>query len=93
MSVTPFPRRRSDQRGCVHVKGDRIAGFDISDESASGSSWGHFFGPFPTGQEAITAAYALNRDVLGGECDVFVCDAAIEGGCPDVGLASLPGDF
>lgn len=91
--IIPLRIARDDDRGTVHVMGDRAAGFEIGQESASGNSWGSFAGPFATGQEAIAAAYALNRDQYGGECSVFVCDAAIQDGCPSVGLASLPGDF
>lgn len=95
--VIPFPRqlgsRGADVHGTVHVMGDSADGFYVSHESRSGDSWGAMFGPYNTGQEAITAAYALNRDDYGGGCEVFVCDAAVQHACPDVGLASLRGDW
>lgn len=92
MSVIPFPAPLRPNSGTVHVMGDKAAGFEVAHESASGNSWGNF-APYRTGQEAITAAYALNRDQYGGECDVFVCDAAVQDSCPDVGLPSVHGDF
>lgn len=94
-SVMPFPCRRPDLRdmyGTIHVSGDRVDGFQVSHEGSSGNSWGEVR-TYATGQEAITAAYALNRDSYFSACDINVCDAAIEDGCPGVGLVSLPGDF
>ncbi|TKD52060.1 hypothetical protein [Sphingomonas baiyangensis] len=91
--IIPFPARRSDRHGTVHVFGDRIEGFTVSHESASGDSWGGAIGPFDRGQDAIAAAYALNRDEYGGQCDVFICDAARTDACPDVGFATYPGEF
>ena len=72
--------------------GDSVSGFQVAHESASGNSWGSF-AEYRTGQEAITAAYALNRDEYGGECNVSICDAAVQDACPDVGLPFVPGDF
>ena len=92
-AIYPFPAPHRDRVGTIHVWGDRTEGFSFSHESASGNSWGDVHGPFATGQDAITRAYAHNRDSYGGSCNVFVNDAAIQDGCPDVGLASLPGDF
>ena len=93
MRVIPFPSRQDDRHGTVCVMGDRVEGFEVGHESASGNSWGNFSGPYRTGQEAIAAAYALNRDEYGGECNVSVCDAAVQDRCPDVGPISRPGDF
>lgn len=91
--ILPLRVSHRDREGTIHVTGDRVEGFTVSHESSSGSSWGEIHGPYQTGQEAIAAAYALNRDQYGGNSNVFVCDAAVEDGCPGVGLASLPGDF
>lgn len=96
--VIPFPRRQegllgAQRHGTVHVMGDNTDGFYVSHESRSGDSWGGMFGPYGTGQEAITAAYALNRDDYDGGCEVFVCDAAVQHACPGVGLSSVPGDW
>ncbi|NNG59778.1 hypothetical protein [Sphingomonas paucimobilis] len=92
MGILPFPHRRDDRHGVIHVMGDRVSGFEIGHESASGNSWGSF-SSYATGEEAIAAAYALNRDTYEGVCDVFVCDAALQDACPGVGLPSVPGDF
>ena len=92
MGVLPFPHRRDAGHGVVHVMGNRAIGFEIGHESASGNSWGSF-SSYRTGQEVITAAYALNRDTYEGVCDVFVCDAALQDACPDVGPPSLSEDF
>jgi hypothetical protein len=92
MHVIPFPIRRGERRGVIHVMGDRVSGFEIGHESASGNSWGSF-SSYASGQEAITAAYALNRDDYEGVCDVFVCDAALQDANRGVGLPSIPGDF
>lgn len=91
--VLPFPTRHDDRHGTVCVSGDSLDGFRVAHESASGNSWGSFSGSYRSGQEAITTAYALNRDEYGGECNVFVGDAAVQDACPDVGLPSVPGDF
>lgn len=93
MTVIPLPVPDDPRRSTIHVMGDRVEGFSVSHESASGSSWGAFNGPFRTGQEAIVFAYAMNRDDYGGDCNVYVCDAAMEDTCPGVGLVSFPGDF
>lgn len=90
--ILPLRVAHRDREGTIHVTGDAVAGFEIGHESASGNSWGSF-SSYATGQEAITAAYVLNRDQYAGICNVFVCDAAIDDGCPSVGLASLAGEF
>jgi len=64
-------------RGTVCVMGDKATGFEVGHESSSGDSWGSFSGPYANGQDAIAAAYALNRDVYLGGCDVEICDAAL----------------
>jgi hypothetical protein len=92
MHVIPFPIRRNIDNGTVHVMGDAVAGFEVAHESSSGSSWGGFTW-YARGQDAIIAAYALNRDAYAGECDVFVCDAAVQDANPGVGFPSGPGDF
>jgi hypothetical protein len=91
--IFAFPAAQPADRSTIHVFGDRVEGFSVSHESRSGDSWGEIHGPYDTGQEAITAAYALNRDVYESTCNVFVCDAALQHACPDVGLPSVPGDF
>ncbi len=91
--IIPFPTNREHRHGIVHVMGDRVNGFGVSHESASGDSWGEFLGPFRDGQEAIATAYALNRDRYGGACDVHICDAACLDACPDVGLVTYPGEW
>ena len=92
MSVIPFPIRRYGDNGIVHVIGDSVDGFEVAHESSSGSSWGGFTW-YACGQDAIIAAYALNRDTYASECDVFVCDAAVQDANPGVGLPSVPADF
>lgn len=61
--VVQFPYTRGDGRGVVHVMGDGISGFEIGHESASGNSWGSF-STYASGEEAITATFALNRDSM-----------------------------
>lgn len=90
--VLSFPSRRSGDQGNIHVWGDRVDGFQVSHESASGNSWGEIH-DFRSGADAITAAHKLNRDQHDGRCAVFVSDAALQDACPGVGLPSLPGDF
>lgn len=91
--VLSFPSRRDDHHGIVHVMGDQLVGFEIGHESASGNSWGSFSGPYSTGQEAIAAAYALNRDTYGSVCEVSVCDAASQDRRPSADAPSSSGDF
>jgi hypothetical protein len=76
--VIPFPLPSRPYNGTVRVMGDKITGFEVGHESYSGNSWGSFSGPYSTGQEAITAAYVLNRDVYYGGCDISICDAALQ---------------
>lgn len=64
-------------RGTVVVMGSKEAGFQVGHESSSGNSWGHFSGPYVDGVDAIAAAFALNRDVYMGGCDVEICDGAL----------------
>lgn len=64
-------------RGTVCVMGDKATGFQVGHESASGNSWGEFSEPFANGQDAIAAAFALNRDVYLGGCNVTICEAAL----------------
>jgi hypothetical protein len=90
--VLSFPSRNSGEHGFIHVWGDRVGGFRVSHESASGNSWGEIQ-DHSSGTDAITAAYTLNRDQYGGRCAVIVCDAALQDACPGVGLPSVPGDF
>ena len=77
MSARIMSMRLPHREGCgtVHVMLGNVVGFEISHESASGNSWGSF-SRYASGQEAITAAYALNRDVYHGTCNVSICDAA-----------------
>ena len=92
MTVLPFPAPARPNRGTVHVTTCEAGGFEIGHETASGSSWG-YFATFDRAEDAITAAYALNRDQLDGSCDVYVSDAVLQSICPGVGLPSLPGDL
>ena len=73
-----FPRQHDDRRGTVHVMPGNVGGFEIGHESASGNSWGNF-STYDNAQEAIAAAYALNRDVYEGVCNVSICEAARDG--------------
>ncbi|WP_267386175.1 hypothetical protein [Sphingomonas sp. GC_Shp_3] len=90
--VLSFPSRGNADRGTIHVWGDRVDGFQVSHESASGNSWGEIL-DFRSGADAITAAHTLNRNQYQGRCEVLVIDAALQDACPGVGLPSLPGDF
>lgn len=92
MTILQFPAMRSRNRGTVHVTDGTAGGFVVAHESASGDSWGHF-SEHASGFEAIVAAYALNRDELGGECDVFVCDAALRDQESAPSRPSSAGDF
>ncbi|WP_294244725.1 hypothetical protein [uncultured Sphingomonas sp.] len=79
MSACIIPMRlpRLPYRGTVCVMGSRVTGFQVGHESSSGDSWGNFLGPFADGRDAIAVAYALNRDVYLGGCDVEICDDAL----------------
>ena len=76
--VVPLPLPPRPLNGTVHVMGDKSTGFEVGHESASGSSWGSFSGPYDRGQDAIAAALALNRDAYAGGCDISICDAALQ---------------
>lgn len=76
--VIPLPLPARPYNGTVCVMGDKHTGFQVGHESASGNSWGSFSGPYSRGQDAITAAYALNRDAYVGGCDVSICEAALQ---------------
>lgn len=91
--ILPFPKRQIGSRGIVHVMGDSVDGFYVSHESASGNSWGALYGPFRSGQEAITQAFALNRDQYEGTCAVAIYDAAAQDAHPGAGPHSWPGEF
>lgn len=78
VNVVPFRRQT---RGTVHVMPHERGGYEVGHESSSGSSWGHFSGPYRTLAEAIEAAHALNRTVLNGECAVSISDA-LDGDLP-----------
>jgi hypothetical protein len=93
MGTLHFLPSRDSTRGTIHVTGNAVDGFEIGHESSSGGSWGSFSGPYRSGEDAITAAYALNRDTYEGVCNVFVCDAALQDACRGVRLPSIPGDF
>jgi hypothetical protein len=69
--IVPFPNRRGT-RGTVVVMPHQDGGFEIGHESESGSSWGHFSGPYATCAEAAAAAHKLNREVLNGECVISI---------------------
>jgi hypothetical protein len=75
--VLPFPLPPRPYTGTVHVMGDAVARYEVAHESSSGNSWGSFTGPFRHGQDAIAAAFALNRDVYSGGCDVAICEPAL----------------
>lgn len=75
--VIPLPLPARPYGGTVCVMGDKRSGFEVAHESASGDSWGSFSGPYDRGQDAITAAFALNRDTYFGGCDVSICEAAL----------------
>lgn len=75
MSLLAFPSTWESGRGTVHVMPDPEGGFEISHESSSGSSWCGFQ-YFRTAQDAISAAYAIAREVYDG-ADVSICSAAL----------------
>ena len=80
MSARIMSMRLPHREGCgtVHVMPGNVVGFEIGHENASGNSWGNF-STYDDAQAAITAAYALNRDVYHGTCNVSICDAAQAG--------------
>lgn len=71
----PFTGERAG--GVVHVWPSGCGRFEIAHESASGNSWG-YFEVFDCPQIATAAAYALNRDILGGSCAVHLNPAVID---------------
>ncbi|MDQ0840221.1 hypothetical protein [Sphingomonas faeni] len=73
--IIQFPAPARLYTGTVCVMGDQAAGFEVAHESSTGNSWGEFTS-YPSAQEAIAAAYAMNRDRYAGQCDVWVCPAA-----------------
>jgi hypothetical protein len=81
MTASILPLRRPlptlPLRGTVVVMGSKETGFQVGHESSSGDSWGHFSGPYANSVDAIAAAFALNRDVYMGGCDVEICDCAL----------------
>ncbi|MBW6528724.1 hypothetical protein KZ813_17925 [Sphingomonas sp. RHCKR7] len=74
--IIPLGLPRDPRHGIVHVMGNSAEGFEVAHESGSGSSWGNFQGPYADPQEAIAAAYILNRDEYSGQCAVSICDEA-----------------
>jgi hypothetical protein len=90
MTLHQLPVQQREGHGAIHVWGEKP--FTVSHESASGNSWGELF-EYETGEAAITAAYAMNRDQYGGLCAVHICDEAVQDTSPGVGLVSLPGDL
>lgn len=74
--VIPLPLPARPYGGTVCVMGDKRNGFEVAHESASGDSWGGFTS-YTHGQEAIAAAYAMNRDQYAGQCNVSICEAAL----------------
>ena len=73
-AIVHFPFQRSHSCGTIHVMGDGRTGFEIGHESAFGSSWGSFAGPFARVGDAIAAAHALNRNTYGGLCEICAGD-------------------
>ncbi len=76
-AILRFPLPERPYHGTVRVMGDKLTGFQVGHEGASGNSWGNFSGPYDRGQDAIDAALALNRDEYRGGCDITICDAAL----------------
>ncbi len=73
--ILAFPAPARLYTGTVCVMGDNAAGFQVAHESSTGNSWGEFTS-YQTAQTAIAAAYAMNRDLYAGQCDVWICPAA-----------------
>lgn len=95
MSVIPFPLKRSNLgSGIIHVYGDRIDGYRVSHEGPSGGSWGNQRRYADPG-DAISAAYAMNRDDYDGDCEVYVSDGVVDDANAGVGSIDVPtrGDF
>ncbi len=73
--ILAFPAPARPHTGTVCVMGDNAAGFQVAHESSTGNSRGEFTS-YETAQSAIAAAYAMNRDLYAGQCDVWICPAA-----------------
>ena len=73
--ILAFPAPARPYTGTVCVMSDNAAGFQVAHESSTGNSWGEFTS-YLTAQSAIAAAYAMNRDLYAGQCDVWICPAA-----------------
>jgi hypothetical protein len=70
--VIAFPGTNPNQNGgVVHCWAMERGGFEIGQESSSGNSWGSFE-QFDFPQQAVAAAYQLNREVYGGKCRVQI---------------------
>lgn len=78
--------------GTIHVWGDQVDGYSVSQESETGNSWGEVQ-TFPDAETAIAAAHDLNGRAYEGLCRLCISDAALDAVCGPVGLASLPGEF
>jgi hypothetical protein len=70
-SLFVFPTRRRDDHGCIHVWLLDDGRFEVGHESRSGDSWGNFT-EYHTAEQAVAAAFALNRDEYASQCDVHV---------------------
>jgi hypothetical protein len=92
MSIHQLPNHQRKTHGAIHVWSDGGSGFVVGHESESGNSWGAF-SDYSSGEAAIAAAFAMNRDQYGGVCAVHICDAARDDAFPGVGLVTLPGDI
>lgn len=68
-SIIGFRPRQT--HGTIHVF-PCDGGFEIAQESASGSSWGSFEGPYPDRPTAVAAAHALNLRQYGGVCAISI---------------------
>lgn len=62
--------------GTVCVMPSEGGGFKVAHESASGNSSGAWSGPYVTGEAAIAAAHARNRDEYDGRCALSICEDA-----------------
>lgn len=78
--ILVFPHRRVSNEGTIHVTKHWDYGYEIAHESSSGNSWGSFE-QFKFAQDAVDAAYRLNREQYGNVCDVFIAPA-VSGSLP-----------
>lgn len=69
--VVTFGRRPAHTQGTIHVWQMEKGGYEIGQESESGNSWGSF-DQFDTAQEAVAAAYRLNKEQYGGVCEIYI---------------------